>query len=150
MGGAPGGVDADYDIWGPYFAGQLIPQFDCPVVNGVRQATPWVARGKNNLANFLRTGFQTNNNVAIFAAVGDNYNIRFSASQEHQNSYIPSQYLDIGNANLYASFNASSRLKFEASIDFNRQSTDDFPDVDYGPNSIIYELAIWTGADWSC
>ncbi len=148
MGGAPGGVDADYDIWGPYFAGQPIPQFDSPVVNGVRQATPWLARGKNNLQNFLRTGFQTNNNVAI-SDVGDNYNVRFSASQEHQNSYIPSQYLDIGNANVYASFNANSRLKFEASIDFNRQSTDDFPDVQYGPNSIIYELAIWTGADWS-
>ena len=43
----------------------------------------------------------------------------------------------------------TSRLKFEASVDFNRQSTDDFPDVQYGPNSIIYNLAIWTGADWS-
>ena len=148
MGGAPGGVDADYDIWGPYFAGQPIQQFDSPIVNGVRTATPWVARGKNNLKEFLRTGFQTNNNVAV-SEVGDNYNIRFSASQEHQNSYIPSQYLDIGNANVYASFNPTPRLKFEASVDFNRQTTDDFPDVQYGPNSIIYELAIWTGADWS-
>jgi len=147
-GGAPGGVDSDYDVWGPYFAGQLIPQYDSPVVNGVRQGTPWTARGANNLANFLQTGYQTNNNVAI-TANGDNYNIRFSASQEHQTSYIPSQYLDIANANLYASFNANSRLKFEASVDFNRQSTDDFPDVQYGPNSIIYNMAIWTGADWS-
>ena len=147
-GGAPGGVDSDYDIWGPYFNGQLIPQYDSPVVNGVRQGTPWTARGANNLANFLQTGYQTNNDVAI-TANGDNYNIRFSASQEHQQSYIPSQYLDIANANVYASFNASSRLKFEASLDFNRQSTDDFPDVQYGPNSIIYNMAIWTGADWS-
>ncbi|HZX59410.1 MAG TPA: carboxypeptidase-like regulatory domain-containing protein, partial [Mucilaginibacter sp.] len=147
-GGAPGGVDSDYDVWGPYFAGQLIPQYDSPVVNNVRQATPWTARGANNLANFLQTGYQTNNNVSL-SANGDNYNIRFSASQEHQKSYIPSQYLDIANANVYASFNASSRLKFEASVDFNRQSTDDFPDVQYGPNSIIYNMAIWTGADWS-
>jgi len=146
-GGAPGGVDSDYDVWGPYFNGQLIPQYDSPVVNGVRQGTPWTARGANNLANFLQTGYQTNNNVAL-TANGDNYNIRFSASQQHQKSYIPSQYLDIANANLYASFNANSRLKFEASVDFNRQSTDDFPDVQYGPNSIIYNMAIWTGADW--
>lgn len=147
-GGAPGGVDSDYDIWGPYFGGQLIPQYDSPVVNGVRQGTPWTARGANNLANFLRTGFQTNNNIAV-SENGDNYNVRISASQEHQNSYIPYQYLDIGNANVYASFNPNPRLKLEASIDFNRQSTDDFPDVQYGPNSIIYNLAIWTGADWS-
>ncbi len=147
-GGAPGGVDSDYDIWGPYFAGQLIPQYDSPVVNGVRQGTPWVARGANNLANFLRTGYQTNNDIAL-TANGDTYTTRFSVSQQHQNSYIPYQYLDIANANFYASFNPTPRLKFEASVNYNRQSTDDFPDVQYGPNSIIYNLAIWTGADWS-
>lgn len=147
-GGAPGGVDSDYDVWGPYFAGQLIPQYDSPVVNGVRQGTPWVARGANNLANFLRTGYQTNNDIAL-TANGDTYTTRFSVSQQHQNSYIPSQYLDIANVNFYAAFNPTPRLKFEASVDFNRQSTDDYPDVQYGPNSIIYNMAIWTGADWS-
>jgi len=147
-GGAPGGVDSDYDIWGPYFNGQLIPQFDSPVVNGVRQGTPWTARGANNLANFLQTGYQTNNDIAL-TANGDNYTTRFSFSQQHQQSYIPDEYLDIANANLYASFNVSPRLKIEANVDFNRQTTDNFPDVDYGPNSLIYNLAIWTGADWS-
>lgn len=147
-GGAPGGVDSDYDIWGPYFGGQLIPQFDSPVVNGVRQATPWTARGANNLANFLQTGFQTNNEVA-FTAKGDTYTTRFSFSQQHQQSYIPDNYLDIANANLYASFNPDPKFKIEANVDFNRQSTDQFPDVTYGPNSLIYDLSIWTGADWS-
>ncbi|MBD1391583.1 SusC/RagA family TonB-linked outer membrane protein [Mucilaginibacter glaciei] len=146
-GGAPGGVDADYDIWGPYFNGQLIQQYDSPVINGVRQATPYTARGANNLNNFLRTGYQTNNNIAL-TSNGDNYTIRLSASQQHQNSYIPSQYLDIANANLYASFNPNPRWKFEGNVNFNRQTTDNFPDVSYGPNSLIYNLAIWTGADW--
>ncbi|NCD71018.1 SusC/RagA family TonB-linked outer membrane protein [Mucilaginibacter agri] len=146
-GGAPGGVDSDYDIWGPYFAGQLIPQYDSPVINGVRQGTPWVARGANNLNNFLQTGYQTNNNVAL-SANGDTYTIRLSASQQHQQSYIPKEYLDIANANLYASFNPTSRWKFEGNVDFNRQTTDNFPDVQYGPNSLIYNLAVWTGADW--
>ncbi|WP_184548802.1 carboxypeptidase-like regulatory domain-containing protein [Mucilaginibacter sp. FT3.2] len=147
-GGAPGGVDGDYDVWGPYFAGQLIPQYDSPVINGVRQGTPWVARGKDNLKNFLQTGVQTNNNIAI-GSVGDNYVTRFSVSQQHQTSYIPSQYLDIANANFYASFTPTPKLTFEGNIDFNRQSTDNFPDVQYGPNSIIYNIAIWTGADWN-
>ena len=147
-GGAPGGVDSDYDVWGPYFAGQLIQQYDSPVINGVRQGTPWVARGANNLANFLKTGYQFNNDIAI-TSNGDNYTTRFSVSQEHQTSYIPSQYLDIANVNFYAQFRPTPRLTFEASVDYNRQSTDNFPDVQYGPNSIIYNLAIWTGADWS-
>lgn len=147
-GGAPGGVDGDYDVWGPYFNGQLIPQYDSPVVNGVRQGTPWVARGKDNLKRFLQVGSQTNNNVSI-GAVGDNYVTRFSVSQQHQTSYIPSQYLNIANANLYASFTPIPKLTFEGNIDFNRQSTDNFPDVQYGPNSIIYNIAVWTGADWN-
>lgn len=147
-GGAPGGVDADYDIWGPYFNGQLIPQYDSPIVNGVRQGTPWTARGADNLKNFLQTGYQTNNNISI-SSTGDNYTTRFSASQQHQQSYIPKQYLDITNFNLYAAFNPSKRWKFEMNVDFNRQSTDNFPDVQYGPNSIIYNLAVWTGADWN-
>jgi TonB-linked SusC/RagA family outer membrane protein len=146
-GGAKGGVDADYDIWGPYFNGQLIPQYDSPVVNGVRQGTPYTARGANNLNNFLRTGYQTNNNLAL-SANGDNYTIRLSASQQHQSSYIPEQYLDIANVNMYASFNPNPRWKFEGNVNFNRQTTDNFPDVQYGPNSLIYNLAIWTGADW--
>jgi TonB-linked SusC/RagA family outer membrane protein len=146
-GGAPGGVDGDYDVWGPYFNGQLIPQYDSPIVNGVRQGTPWLARGKDNLKNFLQVGSQTNNNVAL-GVVGDNYTTRFSVSQQHQTSYIPSQYLNIANANLYASFTPTPKLTFEGNIDFNRQSTDNFPDVQYGPNSIIYNIAVWTGADW--
>ncbi len=147
-GGAPGGVDGDYDVWGPYFNGQLIPQYDSPVVNGVRQGTPWVARGKDNLKRFLQVGSQTNNNVSI-GAVGDNYVTRFSVSQQHQTSYIPSQYLNIANANFYASFTPIPKLTFEGNVDFNRQSTDNFPDVQYGPNSIIYNIAVWTGADWN-
>ncbi|TPG71782.1 SusC/RagA family TonB-linked outer membrane protein [Hymenobacter nivis] len=146
-GGAPGGVDGDYDVWGPYFAGQLIPQYDSPIVNGVRQGTPYVARGANNLQNFLRTGFQTNNNVAL-SANGDNYTTRFSVSQQKQNSYIPNNGLNIINFNLYGSFNPSPRFKIEANVNFNRQFTDNFPDVDYGPNSLIYSSAVWTGADW--
>ncbi|TVT39577.1 SusC/RagA family TonB-linked outer membrane protein [Hymenobacter setariae] len=146
-GGAPGGVDGDYDVWGPYFAGQLIPQYDSPIVNGVRQGTPYVARGANNLRNFLRTGFQTNNNIAL-SANGDNYTTRFSVSQQKQNSYIPNNGLNIVNFNLYGSFNPSPRFKIEANLNFNRQFTDNIPDVDYGPNSLLYGVAIWTGADW--
>lgn len=148
-GGAPGGVDADYDVWGPYFNGQLIPQYDSPVdpVTGVRQGTPWVARGKDNLKRFLRTGFQTTNNIAL-GANGENFNLRFSMSHSYQQSYIPNTDLNITNFNMYGSYSPSKRLKIDANLNFNHQYTDNFPDVDYGPNSLIYNIAVWTGADW--
>ena len=56
--------------------------------------------------------------------------------------------LNITNFNLYGSFNPSKRLKIEANMNFNRQYTPNFPDVDYGPNSLIYNMAVWTGDDW--
>lgn len=149
-GGAPGGVDGDYDVWGPYFNGQLIPQYDSPVdpVTGVRQGTPWVARGKDNLKRFLKTGFQTTDNLSLTAR-GDNYNMRFSISQSYQSSYIPNNSLNITNFNMFGSFNASKRFRIDANLNYNRQYSDNFPDVDYGPNSLIYNIAIWTGADWN-
>ena len=33
-------------------------------------------------------------------------------------------------------------------MNYNRQYTPNFPDVDYGPNSLIYNISVWTGADW--
>ncbi|MES2003489.1 MAG: SusC/RagA family TonB-linked outer membrane protein [Bacteroidota bacterium] len=149
-GGAPGGVDGDYDVWGPYFNGQLIPQYDSPVdpVTGVRKGTPYVARGTDNLKRFLQTGFQTTNNLSLSAS-GDDFNLRFSLSHSYQKSQIPNNYLNITNFNLYGSYNPSKRLKLEANLNFNRQYTPNFPDVDYGPNSLIYNVAVWTGADWN-
>ena len=148
-GGAPGGVDGDYDVWGPYFAGQPIVQYDSPIdpTTGKRIPTPYLARGKDNLKNFLRPGFQTTNNLSL-SINQDNLNMRFSASQSYQQAIIPNNDLSISNFNMYGSYKASSKFKIEANLNYNRQYTDNFPDVDYGPNSLIYNVAIWTGADW--
>ena len=82
------------------------------------------------------------------SAAGDNYNLRFSVSQSYQQSIIPNMELNITNFNMYGSYNPSKRLKIEANMNFNRQYTPNFPDVDYGPNSLIYDIAVWTGDDW--
>jgi TonB-linked SusC/RagA family outer membrane protein len=161
--GKGGGLfDNDYDVWGPKFNGQLIPQYDGEYTpdqtytttfpggatyTGNIKPTPWIARGKNNLGNFLRPGFQTTNNISLSAS-GENYNMRFSLSQSYQQSIIPNMELNITNFNLYGSYTVSKRLKIEASMNFNKQYTPNFPDVDYGPNSLIYNIAVWTGADW--
>lgn len=161
--GKGGGLfDNDYDVWGPKFDGRLLPQYDGKYdpnttytttfpggyqYTGNIEPTPWIARGKDNLGNFLRTGFQTTNNIAL-NATGDNYNLRFSLSHSYQQSIIPNMELNITNFNMYGSYNVSKRLKIDANLNFNRQYTPNYPDVDYGPNSLIYNVAVWTGADW--
>ncbi len=161
--GKGGGLnDNDYDVWGPKFRGQLIPQYDGEYTpnqtytttfpggytwTGNIKPTPWVARGKNNLGNFLRTGFQTTNSLSITKS-GEDYSFRTSMSHSYQKSIIPNTDLNITNLSMMASYNVSKRLTVDANINFNYQYSENVPDVNYGPNSLIYNVAIWTGADW--
>lgn len=148
--GRGGGTnDGDYDIWGPKFEGQLIPQYDSPVdpVTGVRQGTPWVARGKDNLKRFLEPGVLSTNNLAISAKT-DKYDLRFSVSQIHQKAIVPNMKLNVSNFNISAGYNFTDKIRLESYINYNRQSSPNFPDVNYGPNSLIYNIVLWGGADW--
>ena len=148
--GKGGGTnDTDYDILGPYFNGQPIAQYDSPIdpVTGKRIPTPWVARGKNNLKDFLRTGLQTTNNLSL-SADGENYNMRFSLSDSYQTSIVPNTSLNNTNFNMYGSYNPTKRLKIEANMNYSRQYSPNVPEVNYGPNSVIYNI-LWTGADWN-
>jgi TonB-linked SusC/RagA family outer membrane protein len=148
--GKGGGInDADYDIWGPKFEGQLIPQFDSPIdpATGKRIPTPWLARGKNNLQNFLRTGLLSTNNISLSSSA-DNYDVRFSLSNTYQRGIVPNTKLNSANFNIYGSYQPSKRIKIEANVNYSRQTSPNYPDVIYGPNSIIYDIALWAGADW--
>ena len=150
--GKGGGLnDGDYDGgWGPRFNGQLIPQYDSPVdpITGKRSGTPWIARGKDNLKRFLETGILSTNNVSV-AATGEKYNLRFSTSHIYQKGIVPNTQLNMTNFNITADYKFSNKLKFESNLQYNRQYTPNIPDVNYGPNSIIYNIVYWAGADWN-
>lgn len=150
--GKGGGLnDGDYDGgWGPRFEGQLIPQYDSPIdpATGRRIPTPWVARGKDNLTRFLETGVLATNNLAISSS-GEKYNLRFSGSHTYQNGIVPNTHLNISNFSLTSDYKFSNRLKFTSGLQYNRQYTPNFPDVNYGPNSLIYNMVLWAGADWN-
>ena len=155
--------DEDYDVWGPRLdIGLLLPQFDGKYDptqyfayksgDGVThqshiQATPWVSRGKNNLDNFLKAGFLTKNNIA-FSSATDKSNLRMSISNSYQKGITPNTQLSTINLNLIESYQVTDKFKIEGNINYDRQYTDNIPDVTYGPNSLIYDIDIWTGADW--
>lgn len=149
--GKGGGLnDGDYDVWGPLFEGQLIPQYDSPVdpVTGVRKGTPWTARGKDNLKRYIQAGLLTTNNIAVSSST-DKYDIRFSMSHTYQKGIVPNTQLNITNFNINTGYRFSDKLKLDAQLNYNRQYTPNFPDVNYGPNSMIYNITIWGAADWN-
>lgn len=148
--GRGGGLnDGDYDIWGPKFEGQLIPQYDSPLdpVTGVRTGTPWVARGKDNLSRFIQAGLITSNNLSVSANT-EKSDLRFSLTHNYQKGIVPNSQLNSINFNTTVGHNFSNKLRFEANVNYNRQFTPNVPDVNYGPNSMIYNVIIWGGADW--
>lgn len=162
--GVGGGLnDNDYDVWGPRFDGQLLPQYDGIVTPGQTYTTtfpngttftgninptPWVARGKDNLKNFLQTGMVSTNHFAI-ASHTENSDVRFGVGHTYQRGIVPNTDLNTTNFNLSAGHRFSNRLKVSANLNYSRQYTENFPDVNYGPNSLIYNVVIWAGADWS-
>ena len=149
--GRGGGLnDGDYDIWGPKFEGQNIAQYDSPIdpVTGQRIATPWTNRGKDNLKRFIQTGLLNTTNIAV-SATGEKYDLRFSTSHSYQKGIVPNTDLNIINFNTTLGYNFTNKLRFETNLNYNRQFTENFPDVNYGPNSMIYNIIIWGGADWN-
>ncbi|MBU6341950.1 MAG: SusC/RagA family TonB-linked outer membrane protein [Bacteroidetes bacterium] len=148
--GRGGGTnDGDYDIWGPRFEGQNIPQYDSPIdpATGKRIGTPWVARGKDNLQRFLRPGFLSTNNIAVSTST-DKVDMRYSTSFNYQQGMVPNTQLSAANFNISSGIKFNDRVRLDANLNYNRQFTDNIPDVNYGPNSMIYNIIIWGGADW--
>lgn len=164
--------DKDYDVWGPRLnTGVSLPQYDGPYdptktytitygadpnytshiakpFTGNIAPTPWVSRGANNLNNFLQAGLLTTNNIN-FSSVTDRSTVRMSVSNGHQTGITPNTSLNTLNFNILGSYDVSDKFKIEANINYNRQFTPNIPDAVYGPNSIIYDIDIWTGADWN-
>ena len=149
--GKGGGLnDGDYDVWGPALNGQLIPQYNSPIdpVSGKRKATPYLPVGVDNLKRFIEAGVLTTNNLS-FASSTDRSNVRMSLTNTYQKGIIPNTKLNTINFNMNASYNLSDKLKIEGTLNYNRQMSPNIPDVSYGPNSVIYTMTVWTGADWN-
>jgi TonB-linked SusC/RagA family outer membrane protein len=141
--------NSDADIWGPRFEGQLIKQYDSPIdpVTGVRTPTPWIARGANNLTNFLETGLVTTNNISV-ASKNDNSDVRISLSDTYQKGIVPNTKLNSFNFNMTGGIDISKRLRAEAVINYNRTASPNYPDLVYNPRSPIYTILVWGSANY--
>ena len=162
--GAGGGFnDGDYDVWGHKMNGQLLPQYDGKfdptqtytttfqdgtTYTGHIEPTPWLPRGANNMEGFIQSGLLNTNNVS-FSSVTDKSNVRLSISNSNQRGIVPNTQLNAVNFNLFAGYDITPKLRVEGNVNYNRQMSPNVPDVNYGPNSIVYNIDIWTGADWN-
>lgn len=141
--------DADYDVWGPRFEGQMITQWNSAVdpATGQLIPLPWTAKGKNNLSNFLQSGLLSSSNIAI-SANNDKGDIRFSITQLYQRGQVPNTKIEATNINFSGGLNITQKLRLETNINYNKQYTPNYPVLAYQPSSPVYAMMIWGAADY--
>ena len=138
-GGTCDGVD---ESWGPKFEGQLIPQFDSPVVNGVRQPTPWVAR-PDNIRNFFETG-RTVVSSAAFAGATERANARLSLTHQDQEGIYPGNRLTRLSTGLNGGADLTSQLEAQGSVHYTNSDGQNRPGTGYAVENVMQQF-IWFG-----
>jgi TonB-linked SusC/RagA family outer membrane protein len=155
--GSGSGTEGGGWIWGPKLD-QRDPstpsgfwettQFNSPVdpATGELVPLPFLSRGKNNVKDFFQTGLISTNNISVSGG-NDNSNFRISVSNTYQKGIVPNTQLNNTSFSVAGGYRLAKNLKADASLTYNRQYTDNFPEVGYGPNNYLYNLILWTGPD---
>jgi len=168
--GSGDGLEGGGWIWGPALnqkdpntaSGYLeLPQFNSPynpnvtytydLGNGTTATShykplPWISRGANNVANFFQTGVLSNTSVAVSTS-GENGSFRVSAANNYQRGVVPNTNLNNSSFSIAGNYKLTPQLTIDGKISYDRQFTANFPSTGYGNNTILYNLALWMGAD---
>jgi TonB-linked SusC/RagA family outer membrane protein len=134
--GKGSGINDGYDeSWGPRLDGRLIPQFDSPIVNGVRQATPWVAH-PNNVNDFFETGVTQDYGISI-ANGDDKYSYRLGAHYQDQKGTAPNTQIKKTNLSYSGDYALTKRIKVGANINYIVTDAPNIPGTSNGSGSSL-------------
>lgn len=124
------------------------PQFNSPVdpQTGERIPTPFLSRGSDNIKNFFRTGMISTNNVSVSGG-NEKGNFRASLSNMYQKGMVPNTGLNSTTFTVAGGYQLSEHLHADASLSYNKQFSNNFPERNYGPENYLYNLVLWTGPD---
>ena len=124
-----------------------IAQYNSPIdpETGERVPIPWISRGEDNIDNFYRTGIVSNNDVAVSSST-ENRSIRLAVSNKLQRGIVPNTALQANTINLSGNY-IYNDLTVDASINYNRQESDNVPEVTSSSESLFYNITQWMGAN---
>ncbi len=155
--GSGSGTEGFGWIWGPRLnqrdpttASGFVerPQYNSPVdpETGERIPIPFISRGADNIQNFFQQGLISTNNINLTSG-NENGNYRISASHIYQKGLVPNTDLNNTSFTVAGGYKLSSKITADASMTYNRQYTNNFPETPYGPENYLYNLVLWTGTD---
>jgi TonB-linked SusC/RagA family outer membrane protein len=140
--GAGGGIkDGVDESWGPKLdAGLMIPQYNSPVVDGVRQPTPWVS-SPDNIKDFLETGYTTTTNFAILGGYTD-ANFRLSYTNMTQKGMLPNTEFKKNTLAFGGSANATDKLNISGNVNYVNAKSDNLPGYGYDAQNVFQQF-LW-------
>ncbi len=140
--GANGGINDGVDeSWGPKLdAGLNIPQYNSPIVNGVRTATPWVS-SPNNVKDFLETGNTSTTSLAITGG-SESSNFRIGFTNFKQKGIVPNTDYGKNTLNIGGSFDVTKKLNISAAATYVLSNSNNMPGYGYDAQNIMQQF-IW-------
>lgn len=143
--GLNGQIATDY-VWGPKLdIGNTALQWN-PLTKQ-NEVMPLVSSGRDNLKNFMESGFVTNNNLNISQG-GKNGFFRAGLNQIHNKGDFPNQKLDIYNFTMAGEMRFTDKFSLEAHMGYSRTKAPQIWGSGYGTQGYIYQILMWTGPDY--
>jgi len=143
--GRGNGVNDDIDeSWGPRLdIGLKLPQYNSPVVNGVREATDWISH-PNNVKDFFRVGFTTNHTVSV-ASTSEHASTRASLSYRGQEGTTPNTDQKRYAATISSKFDVNRYIEFDLSANYSHTHSDNLPGNGYDGRNVMQSIGQWFG-----
>ena len=139
------GVNDNADeSWGPRLdIGLMLPQFTSPVVNGVRQATPWISH-PNNVKDFFVLGHTTSHTISLSSS-SENSMTRASISYRGQTGTSPNTNLERYAASINNKIIVNNFVDFDIAANYVRTTSDNLPGTGYNAMNPAQSLLQWFG-----
>lgn len=107
---------------------------------------PLVSKGKDNLKNFQEFSFVTNNNVSV-TQKGKLGSFRTSLTHVYNKGQWPNEKLNKLTYTVSGNMKVG-RFSADAGISYNKRFYPNMGGTGYGGNGYLYNLLIWSGADF--
>lgn len=143
--GMGNGVNDNADeSWGPRLdIGLMIPQYNSPVVNGVRQATPWVSH-PDNIKDFFETGYSQSHMISLTTS-NEKSSTRASLGFRDQKGTTPNTDQKRYSIAINSKMSVNKYLDFDLSANFVRTKSDNLPGTGYSGSNVLQSLLQWHG-----
>lgn len=142
---AYGGVNSNEDqSWGPRMdIGLMIPQVNSPIVNGVRQATPWISH-PNNISDFFQLGSSMNHNVSLTNQT-DKTSTRASLGYRNQTGTTPNTDQKRYSAQVNTKMELNKYIEYDLAVNYTRTESDNLARSGYNDGNIMNAFTQWFG-----